>query len=141
MGLALSGWQDHAHVWNVSWRVPVLACLLTSGSCYLASYLPPPKTDEGLVNCNLIKIQGGLAVFWAGGRCFVFSIHARKNSVSCMSLPFFKLHTTATKNQRNRKKEMPWIVLRNLEKDGPPLASLRGNEVERVWVRGSWLTP
>lgn len=35
---------------------------------------------------------------------------------------------------------MPGIVLRNLEKDGPPLASLRGSEVERVWTRGSWLT-
>lgn len=35
---------------------------------------------------------------------------------------------------------MPGIVLRNMEKDGPPLASLRGNEVGRVWARGSWLT-
>ena len=48
----------------------------------------------------------------AGSGCFVFPIHAQKTSAACTSLPSFKPHTAATENQRNRKKEMPWVVLK-----------------------------
>lgn len=49
-------------MWNVSWRMPVLAFMLTSGLRYLTSYPPPPKVGVGLVSHNAIKTQGGLTM-------------------------------------------------------------------------------